>query len=150
MHGARFVGRALVCALALVCLCPQLAAAGVKSDEAAVLQQDQRWLEALMKGDRATIDSILAPNYKHVTSDGKVLNRDQELAAANVPAPPMKWTLLKVDIAGDTAVVHGLNTMTDNGKTIRELFTDVFVKNHGAWLALAAQETLVPSPTGTR
>jgi hypothetical protein len=39
--------------------------------------------------------------------------------------------------------VHGLNTITVSGKTVRERFTDVFVKEHGVWLAIAAQETSV-------
>jgi hypothetical protein len=33
-----------------------------------------------------------------------------------------------VDIAGDTAVIHGVNTLLQDGKTLaRERFTDVFV-----------------------
>jgi hypothetical protein len=68
------------------------AAASPTDQTAAVLQQDQRWLNALMKGDRATIASLLAPEYKHITSSGELLDRDQELATANEPAPPMKWT----------------------------------------------------------
>ncbi len=96
-----------------------------------------------MKGDRATIATILAPGYMHVTSDGVLLDRDQELAAASEPAPPMKWSDQTITLAGDTAVVHGLNTMTESGKTIRERFTDVYVKHNGTWLAIAAQETTV-------
>ena len=47
-----------------------------------------------------------------------------------------------VDIAGDTAVVHGVNTLMENGKTLgRERFTDVFVLQDGVWSALSAQET---------
>jgi hypothetical protein len=47
-----------------------------------------------------------------------------------------------VDIAGDTAVIHGLNTLIDNGKVLaRERFTDVFQLQNGTWIALSAQET---------
>ena len=47
-----------------------------------------------------------------------------------------------VDIAGDTAVIHGVNTLIDDGKVMaRERFTDVFVLQNGIWLALSAQET---------
>jgi hypothetical protein len=67
-------------------------AASSNGQTAAVLRQDQRWLNALMKGNRATIASLLAPEYKHITSSGELLDRDQELATANEPAPPMKWT----------------------------------------------------------
>lgn len=110
---------------------------------AAVLHQSTRWLNALMKGDRRTIDAILAPNYKHVDSNGALIDRNQELAGASKPAPPMKWTDETVDFAGDVAVVHGLNTMTESGKTVRERFTDVYVYEHGTWLAIAAHESKV-------
>ena len=55
-----------------------------------------------------------------------------------------------VDIAGDTAVIHGVNTLIDGGKVLaRERFTDVFVLQNGTWMALSAQETtlglIVPS-----
>jgi uncharacterized protein (TIGR02246 family) len=121
------------------------ASATTQTDEAAIAQLEARWVKALMAGDRATIASILAPHYKHVTSDGKLLDRAQELATASEPAPPMKWTDQTTDFAGDSAaIVHGLNTMTVSGKTVRERFTDVFVKEHGTWMAIAAQETSVP------
>jgi hypothetical protein len=47
-----------------------------------------------------------------------------------------------VDIAGDTAVIHGINTLMHDGKVLeRQRFTDVFVLQNGAWMALAAHET---------
>jgi hypothetical protein len=47
-----------------------------------------------------------------------------------------------VDIAGDTAVIHGVNTLLQDGKTLaRERFTDVFVLQNGIWMAISAQET---------
>ena len=47
-----------------------------------------------------------------------------------------------VDIAGDTAVIHGVNTLVDNGKVLaRERFTDVFELQNGSWMAISAQET---------
>jgi len=47
-----------------------------------------------------------------------------------------------VDIAGDTAVIHGINTIVENGKVIdRQRFTDVFVLQSGTWMALAAHQT---------
>jgi len=121
----------------------QVAITSPASPNAAILRQEARWLHALMKGDRATIASILAPGYKHVTSSGVLLDRAQELATASEPAPPMKWTEQTMTLAGDTAIVHGLNTMTESGKTVRERFTDVFVNRSGTWLAIAAQETTV-------
>jgi hypothetical protein len=111
--------------------------------KAAILRQDARWLDALMKGDRATVASLLAPGYKHINSSGTLLDREQELATASEPAGPMKWTDLTITLSGNTGIVHGLNTMAASGKTVRERFTDVFVNQNGTWLAIAAQETTV-------
>ena len=47
-----------------------------------------------------------------------------------------------VDFAGNVAAVHGLNTITQAGKVpARDMFTDMFAKQHGVWMALSAQET---------
>jgi hypothetical protein len=47
-----------------------------------------------------------------------------------------------VDIAGNTAVVHGVNTLMQGGQVIGvERFTDVFELRNGQWMALSAQET---------
>lgn len=42
--------------------------------KAAILLQETRWLTALMKGDRATIASLLAPGYEHINSSGTLLS----------------------------------------------------------------------------
>jgi len=56
----------------------------------------------------------------------------------------MNATEQTVDFAGDAAVVHGLNTITQSGKApARVRFTDVFVKQNGRWMALSAQETAI-------
>ncbi|HEX3456723.1 MAG TPA: nuclear transport factor 2 family protein [Candidatus Baltobacteraceae bacterium] len=135
--------RVSICAIAGLTLTIGGVNASDATPHAAIQRQEARWLEALMKGDRATIASILAPGYKHITSSGVLLDRDQELAASNDPAPPMKWTDQTITLAGDTAIIHGLNTMTEAGKVVRERFTDVFVDQNGTWLAIAAQETKV-------
>lgn len=107
-----------------------------------VLAQERRWLTAITEGDVATVESILAPSFKHINSDGKLLDRAQEIAAIEKVSFTMNPTEQLVDIAGDTAVIHGVNTLIDNGKVLaRERFTDVFELQNGSWMALSAQET---------
>jgi len=49
-----------------------------------------------------------------------------------------------VDVMGDTAVIHGVNTLTEGGKVLStERFTDVFTLQNGTWMALSAQETTI-------
>jgi hypothetical protein len=107
-----------------------------------VLGQEARWLTAITSGDVAGVDSILAPTYRHVNAEGKMFDRAQELAATQPLPMTFDASDQIVDIAGDTAVIHGINTLTQNGKVLdRQRFTDVFVLQNGVWMALAAHET---------
>lgn len=107
-----------------------------------VLAQERRWLTAITEGDRATVESILAPGFKHINSDGKLLDRAAEIVGIEKVSFTMNPSEQLVDIAGDTAVIHGVNTLIDAGKVLaRERFTDVFVLQNGTWMALSAQET---------
>ena len=107
-----------------------------------VLAQERRWLTAITDGDRVTVESILAPSFKHINSDGELLDRAQEIAGIEKLSFTMNPSEQHVDIAGDTAVIHGVNTLIDGGKTrARERFTDVFARRDGIWVALSAQET---------
>lgn len=106
-----------------------------------VLSLEARWLAAITAGDRDTIVSILNPNFKHITSNGRLVDHDQEVAeTAKLPITMTPSDQL-VDVAGNLAVIHGVNTITQSGKVQgRERFTDVFVNQNG-WTALSAQET---------
>jgi hypothetical protein len=107
-----------------------------------VLAQERRWLAAITDGDKATVESILAPGFKHINADGLLIDRNQEIAGLEKVAFTMKPSDQLVDIAGDTAVIHGVNTLVDGGEVLaRERFTDVFQLQNGTWIALSAQET---------
>ncbi len=107
-----------------------------------VLAQERRWLTAITEGDRTTVESILAPGFKHINSDGELLDRAQEIAGIEKVSFTMNPSEQLVDVAGDTAVIHGVNTLIDESKVLaRERFTDVFVLQNGTWMALSAQET---------
>ena len=111
-------------------------------DNQAVLAQEARWLTAITSGDRNTVESILTADFKHITSEGKLLNREQEIAGIVKVGFTMNPTEQLVDVVGDTAVIHGVNTLTESGSVLaRERFTDVFIKQNGNWMALSAQET---------
>jgi hypothetical protein len=107
-----------------------------------VLGQEARWLTAITAGDRETVESILNTNFKHIASDGKLYDRGQEINSMVKQPFTMNPSDQAVDIAGDLAVIHGVNTLTQAGKVLaKERFTDVFVNQDGSWMALSAQET---------
>jgi hypothetical protein len=109
-----------------------------------VLAQEARWLTAITSGDAATVNAVLSPTYRHVNANGKMIDRATELAMTE----PLDVTFAAsdqfVDITGDTAVIRGVNTITQRGKVKdRQRFTDVFLLQHGEWMAVAAQETRI-------
>lgn len=107
-----------------------------------VIAQEGRWLTAITAGDALTVESILAPGFMHTNSDGELLNRAQEMASMEKLPFTMNPSDQLVNIAGDTAVIHGVNTLIQDGKMLaRERFTDLFVLRDGVWKALSAQET---------
>jgi hypothetical protein len=109
-----------------------------------VLAQEARWLTAITSGDRETVEAILSPTFRHVNADGQMFDRAQEIAATEPLPLVFNASDQIVDIAGDTAVIHGVNTVTQDGKVLdRERFIDVFELQNGVWMALAAQETKI-------
>ncbi len=117
------------------------------SAEDTIKQLEQRWLDALVRRDQATVAEILAPEFQDTMIDGKVRTREQALAAVldtTRPAFSRFFGRLEVKVyEGKFAVAHGLTVL--NGDKIREahiVFTDVFVLRNGKWQAVAAQEAL--------
>jgi hypothetical protein len=109
-----------------------------------VLAQEARWLTAITSGDVATVDSILSPTYRHVNAAGEMIDRARELATTEPLDITFRASDQIVDVAGDTAVIHGVNTLMQAGKVKdRQRFSDVFVLQNGVWKALSAQETRI-------
>ncbi|MDT5328931.1 MAG: hypothetical protein QOF31_228 [Mycobacterium sp.] len=107
-----------------------------------VLAQEARWLTAITAGDRATVEAILGPTFKHIDSEGQLFDRAKEVDGTTPLPFTMNPSEQIVDIARDTAVIHGVNTLIEDGKVLtRERFTDVFVLQDGVWKAVSAQET---------
>lgn len=108
-----------------------------------VLAQEARWLTAITSGDVAAVESILSPTFRHVNADGETFDRAQELAAMEPLDIAFSASDQIVDVYGDSAVIHGVNTVTQDGEVVaRERFIDVFILQDGVWKALTAQETV--------
>ncbi len=82
------------------------------------------------------------------------MDRTQFLASVNSSSPGGDQFVcedLKVRVYGDCATVTGMyrEKGTVKGKPIsrRGRFTDTWVKQNGAWLCVASQNTLISHPT---
>jgi Domain of unknown function (DUF4440) len=127
-------------------IAPVPATADAPPDAQAVLAQEGRWLTAIVAGDRRTVDAILSrdPEFTHITADGKLVYRAQELAETKKEAFTMKASDQTVDFVATVAIVHGINTITQpHHSTERVRFTDVFVRRGATWQAVSAQESSI-------
>jgi Domain of unknown function (DUF4440) len=121
-----------------------VSAATSPTDE--IIRLEARWIAAILEGDKATVASILSSRFKHILNDGKLIDRTQELASITKEpfAIALSEQTVDLDATGDAAVIHGLDTVTQDGRTIRhQRFTDVFFKENGTWMAVSAQENVV-------
>lgn len=146
--------RAILIGLLLGCVQPAIASscradsAGTwKLDKASALEFEQKWLDILDRKDAATLDCMLAPEFADTSRKGALRPRSQVLRelTQRKEQDQIKQTLteLQANLFGDTAVVHGVNVISDQQGLIvlRIRFTDVLHYTGGRWLAVAAQET---------
>ncbi len=109
------------------------------------LQATERaWLNAEKNHDAAAFEKIVANDWIAISPDGKSqtkAERAAEIKAAHTTSATMGD--MKVRVFGDTAVVTGTDdeiTLEDGKKSSDHyVWTDVFVKRNGWWLAVASQ-----------
>lgn len=113
-----------------------------QSDKEQVLDVERQWLRSI--SDPAVLQRILAEDFVHVLPSGVIDKRDQIQFAKTHPrstSESRRFEELEVRIYGTVGIVNGTVVTTQNANSRRTLFTDVFVKRSGRWVAVNAQET---------
>ena len=120
-----------------------------KADSDAAISQtlqamEQAWLDAEKNHDAAAFEKLVADDWIAISPDGKSqtkAERAAEIKAAHIASATLGD--MKARVFGDTAVVTGTDdevTMTEGKKSSDHyVWTDVFVKRNGKWLAVASQ-----------
>jgi glyoxylase-like metal-dependent hydrolase (beta-lactamase superfamily II) len=118
------------------------------ADEIAIRRVLEEWLDALRRADTAALQRIIPEDYSITVEDGRVLNRDQDLApikSGRLRFQSMKTDSVRVRIFGDAAVVTGIGSYSaivgTKMSAFRERFTDVYVKRGGKWQPVASHST---------
>ena len=145
--------RMSVLVIAIVLTLSGAASAQMGKAEQQVLQAEKDRFAAMVKGDRAALEKLLADDLTYTHSTALLENKEQfvkSVTSGNIDYVSIvpneaDW---KVRVIGNTAVVNGVAAVNviDTGKDrkIRIRFTTVQANRGGAWQLLAWQSTVVP------
>ena len=132
----------LACAIAAtqLVLAADSVAVNKRPDEAGVRDVENRWSEAFMSGDAATLDALLDADYISTGANGKARDKAQiiKLAVDYAKAHPGQHAsplapTSTIRVIGNAAVVQHRNTADTS--------VDVFYFREGHWHAWYSQHT---------
>lgn len=142
---------AMLVATAFTCAQAQKEGAGGTGNSSQVLMElENKWVDALVKADAATLDSIFADTY--VDTDEHSQRSDKQGVIAVVKSGDLKLDSIKLSDMhvyeyGDAAVVTGTGEQAGNFKgqqvTPKIIFTDTFVRKNGKWIAVASHRSVI-------
>ena len=124
---------------------PAIAQVGADENVEALLEKKERdWATAIVKGDIAFTEDLLADDYVGTTPDGRRLTKAQtldEFRSGAFKSESMVVDRTKVRVIGDTAIVTLDQTEKSRyqGRDIigRSKWTDVYMKRNGKWQLIA-------------
>lgn len=121
--------------------------------EREIIQLEDQWREARVKGDTGFLERFYAPELKLQTADGRVVDRNEDIAlfaSGDIKPEFITHHDLKVRVSEGTAIVTGLDhlkgTYKGNPGEMWLRFTDVLVRRGDAWQLVAHQSTPAKPP----
>jgi ketosteroid isomerase-like protein len=114
------------------------------SDLTALLTLNADYVRSAQASDVERFDSLLADDFLCTLPDGTLLDRQRFLERTAQPAQYEGLSAhdVMVRLFGDVAIVHARTTYTTlDGRPGTGRYTDVWVRRHGRWMAVAAQFT---------
>jgi hypothetical protein len=132
--------------------------APVAQNETVLVQLQQTLARAWIDGDRATLERIIASDWRSTGPDGRMTDRPRVLSDV-FETRIHKIRRLEIDdvnvrVFGDAAVVTGRTRgVGEFGATPYDVvirFTDTFVRREGRWQAVASHASLVSAAQADR
>ena len=119
-------------------------------DEQTLIKIQHEWAKARLKRDSSFPQRIEADDFTVVWFNGTIVSKEEDLKSyesVDTVFTDFKIDDLKVRFYGDMAIVVGQGSIKAHTK-IQDLggkyvWTDTFVKQRGAWTAVASQVTPV-------
>ena len=136
----------------LLVLAPQLTAqatTALDGERNRILSLENAWNQAVHQKDAAALKMLLSSDLVYVDFDGKLMDSTAYLASVKSQAihpERIASESMNVHLYGAVAVVNGMyrESGTKNGKsyTLRERFTDTWIRQNDSWVCVASQSTL--------
>lgn len=145
--------RQLVLALSLLALgTPAIAQS--PADNAEVRAAARAFDDAQLHGDRAVLESMLAPDFLLVRGSGRIGDKADFIAGFTDPKSRLEpfeiIDRLFIRPSPDTAIVGAEARVrgTEDGKPFAEHFrySDTFARRNGKWIVVYTQVTPLPTP----
>ncbi len=129
------------------------AVTSAESPEIRELQKvEDNWSNALNQRDQYGLELVLSPLFVNVSATGDVTTRNQQvvnLINQEDKTATLEQRVVTVRMLGDVAVANGTYSYTHkvNGALTDEkgVFTHVFQRQHGTWVCMNAQRTMLRS-----
>jgi len=142
----------LISALCLVLTALAPIAVASSTDEVELRAREQQLNEAFRRGERATLQQILTPDWKLITSTGRVKGRAavlDEVADPRLQFETNAAEQVEVRQYGDSAVLTGVlhqrYVYDGQPREHRVWYTDTWIKRDGRWWQVSGHAS--PYPT---
>ena len=120
----------------------------LSQEEMALVDVEDRWVAALVKGDVPTLDMLFVETYVDTDEEGHRSDKSELLdvvRSGELRFESIKLSDERVYLYGNFAVVTGTGEQVGmfQGKALKTkvVFTDSFVFQNGRWRAVASQRT---------
>ena len=115
------------------------------SIEDQLVQLDKAWTSAELKGDKKTVEAMIADDYVGTTQRGEIEDKAKYLAGVVPNADMVKSDDYKVTVYGNTAIMTHRGTV-EGVRNIQFRSTHIWMKRKGKWQIVAHHGSRVSPP----
>ena len=113
-----------------------------------IVESERQWAASVASGDTSTVERILADDFVGVDPKGGPYGKAKMIAGTR-DAPKYfvsnRLNRVKVRFYGDTAIAQGDESWERHtGERGRFVWTDTWIRRHGRWQIVAAEDVSVP------
>lgn len=129
---------------------PGAASSSSAQNDSSVLSElkalEDQMTDASIKGDKATLERMLAEDYNATGADGKFYNRTQTIYSTEPMPSVTSWSVDDARLLSrseTSATLSAVITFRSADGMERQRVTDTFMKRNGQWQLIASQSTLL-------